>query len=92
VPLQPAGDHCKYATELQAFHYGFHRGFKRQYDIRDRVSVAWHAHGRDRVRGMALTGFLLAVGHHKSDYNDSEFKQLYNNAQQYYDQHMSKVY
>lgn len=88
--LVPAGYHCKHSTEVQAFHYGFHRGKKNQREIRIRLLNAWSQH-KDRIRGMALLGFSMALAANVTSYDTPEFQKLYNNASLNYDELIKNV-
>lgn len=57
--INPAGDHCKYCNEFQAFHFGVHRGMKSQENTMRLVKRAYEKLG-DIRRAMALEGFRLA--------------------------------
>lgn len=83
--LNPAGTHCSSPTDMQAFHYGFHRGKKNQHDIRNNVLSAWKRYG-DKQRGMALLGFALsAQGPETTYYDTHDFKSAFNKALLDYD-------
>lgn len=85
--LRPAGLHCHEANEKQAFHYGFHRALKNQVDVLSRVRAAWHHHGNDRLRGLALLGARASRQHPTSfNYDDSAFRQLFQDACEQYDE------
>jgi hypothetical protein len=84
--LRPAGYHCKNSSDIQAFHYGYHRGKKNQHSIRDRVFKAWKRDEcRDRARALALIGFQMSSLSDALNYNDKEFQQLYFRALKDYD-------
>lgn len=53
--LKPAGLHCHYATDIQAFHFGVHRALKKQTTILDRVRVKF-LEERDELRAWVLLG------------------------------------
>jgi hypothetical protein len=57
--LEPIGYHCRYPHAIQAFHFGVHRGLKRQHDVLHRVAEAWRQY-QDDARGWALAGALTA--------------------------------
>ena len=85
--LEPAGKHCFYANEKQAFHYGVHRALKNQREIIDLVHSAWMKN-LDRIRGMALAGAkqvkngsLLA-----HNYSDPQFENAYNECLRKYNE------
>jgi hypothetical protein len=84
--LVPAGFHCHRSTEEQAFHYGLHRALKNQVENMARVKSAW-VKGRDRIRGMALIGQLMApyFSRDNHNYSDPLFQQMFNEAQSSYD-------
>lgn len=75
--LRVAGDHCRYADDRQAFHFGLHRMLKNQRDVLGRVFAAWHRDG-DRVRAFALVGGQMArrfTSNRRFNYGDPEFKE-----------------
>ena len=80
LALSPAGFHCHHSSEMQAFRYGLHRAKKGQFSIRERVRNAWHAAGRDRIRGMALLGFEAANVCVDIDYAAPGFKHAFSRA------------
>ena len=82
--LNPAGLHCHFASELQAFYYGFHRGKKEQVEIHERVFKAWSVN-KDHVRGMALMGFKFSRSNNIANYDDREFQDMYVAAKKEYD-------
>lgn len=53
--LRPAGRHCFFSTEEQAFHFGLHRALKNQVSTMVAVSQAYHKY-RDPLRKLALLG------------------------------------
>lgn len=61
-----AGSHCSAPTEIQAFHFGFHRMLKGQYDVLRRVYDAWKRESTlspdydKQKRTFALMGALQA--------------------------------
>jgi hypothetical protein len=70
--LRPAGHHCFFSTEIQAFHYGLHRQLKGQYDIINKVKAACNSNN-DRRRFVLLGATMapkFACG--KFNYTDSE--------------------
>jgi len=77
VPIQliPAGYHCHYANDKQAFHFGLHRALKNQTKIISDVRKSFERHN-DRLREIALCGAFLGecnpigVGF---NYNDQRF-------------------
>lgn len=86
--LRPAGLHCHYANEKQAFHYGLHRALKGQHQIIKKVKEAYERHGRDRIRAFALLGAIYAplfVQHRRFNYQDHEFLDAYTEAESKYD-------
>lgn len=86
--LIPAGYHCHYSTESQAFHYGVHRMLKGQTDIINQVMHAWHD-DQDRIRGFALIGASMSgmFAHNKRfNYSDAEFKAAFEQASAAYNQ------
>ena len=83
--INPAGSHCHFASEIQAFRYGVHRSLKNQQDIRNRVYEAWKSNGRDRVRGMALIGFKFATECRAYNYSDKDFNDSFDRFSRDYD-------
>lgn len=83
--LNPAGYHCLHASEIQAFHYGVHRGKKGQTAIKNSVQVAFKRDKTNRIRGFALLGFKMASECNNFDYTGSDFHKLYERAQREYD-------
>ncbi len=80
--LRPAGYHCHYATDKQAFHYGLHRMLKGQREVIKKVFNAWIAHG-DRTRGFAVLGAKMAerfVANRRFNYHDPEFITAFDEA------------
>lgn len=75
--LTPAGRHCAYPTDRQAFHFGLHRMKKRQRENIVKVYYAWKKHG-DRARQLALLG-ALAASHCNPDhdYADDDFNTVF---------------
>lgn len=82
--LIPAGKHCWYSSESQAFHYGFHRGKKNQSDILNKVYSAWEKNDFDRIRGMCLMGFKLSLSYENVDYRDEDFQNAFEIAKRTY--------
>ena len=72
VYLAPIGYHCKYPHALQAFHFGLHRGLKKQHQVIGEVARAWQAR-QDEARMWALAGAMSASlwRRHSSDYTDA---------------------
>lgn len=88
--LKPAGLHCHFANEQQAFHYGVHRALKGQRSILDKVLHAWKR-DRDRIRGFALLGMHYSdqfVQNRRFNYADSEFVEAFKQASEEYDKHI----
>ena len=84
--LRPAGYHCRNSSEVQAFHYGYHRGKKNQRTIHNLVYNAWKKGGcTDRIRALALIGFQMSRLSEALNYSDKEFQQLYLQALKDYD-------
>ena len=86
VNLRPAGYHCHYANEVQAFHYGLHRGLKSQNDIREKVIAAYKVHN-DKLRWFALQGFDERICSQfrkdaKFNYADPEFIEAFQLVQE----------
>jgi hypothetical protein len=82
--LIPAGKHCWYSSETQAFRYGFHRGKKKQKDILTSVFSAWEKNGFDDLRGLCLMGFKLSSLYNNVDYSDAEFREAFDTAKKTY--------
>jgi hypothetical protein len=82
--LAPAGRHCAYPNDYQAFHFGLHRMKKNQRDTMRKVYQAWKASG-GRARLLALYGAAAAIsgfsGDH--DYDADSFKAAYNRVEEY---------
>lgn len=78
--LVPAGYHCCKPTDIQAFHYGVHRGLKKQQDTLTKVRRAWERN-KDRQRKLALLGeeasskFSHDDHHYSSDKLNSLFQE-----------------
>ncbi len=71
--LTPAGRHCAYPNDRQAFHYGLHRMKKNQRDTIVSVYHAWKkSGGNGRLLALhgARTAAISSVDH---DYNSSTF-------------------
>lgn len=91
--LNPAGYHCRYANDLQAFHFGVHRMLKGQRAVINRVHAAWMK-DRDRVRAMVLIGCGLShrfTTGHKFNYADDDFKRVFEEATQRYDEFVNDL-
>lgn len=91
--LIPAALHCYFANELQGFHYGVHRIMKGQQDTIRKVVTAWD-HERDRIRGFALIGTLMAGRFKLSrsfNYANVEFQQAYHEATHRYDEFIQAI-
>jgi hypothetical protein len=75
--LTPAGRHCAYPTDRQAFHFGLHRMKKNQLENIAKVYHAWKKHG-GHGRLLALRGAMAALamrpGH---DYADATFNNAF---------------
>jgi len=82
--LIPAGKHCWYPSERQAFHYGFHRGKKNQLQIMSQVQNAWESNDYDSIRGLCLMGFKLSSKYQGVDYSDEEFEHAFQFAKSNY--------
>jgi|LakMenEpi03Aug12_release.lakeMendotaPanAssembly.Ray.scaffolds.fasta_scaffold486934_2 hypothetical protein len=89
--LNPAGLHCHFASEPQAFRYGIHRSLKNQTDIRNRVYSAWKENGRDRLRGMALIGFKFSSECSSYNYSDHDFNQSFSRFSRDYDEAIKEI-
>lgn len=87
--LVPAGYHCHYSNDKQAFHYGLHRMLKGQRDTMDKVTDAWTANGKDRIRGLAIIGSQMAgrfLSNRRFNYADPEFLTAFEEAEKRYDE------
>ena len=90
--LRPAGLHCHYANEKQAFHYGVHRALKGQTVVLNKVHNAFvthHHETQNRVRGFALIGSQFStkfMHNRKFNYTDVEFLDAFEEAKQHYDE------
>jgi hypothetical protein len=78
--LAPAGKHCAYPSDRQAFHYGLHRMKKNQRETIIKVYRAWKELGGN-ARLIALYGARAAVTNPSvdHDYNAGGFGQVYSN-------------
>lgn len=84
--LRPAGFHCHYANEIQAFHYGVHRALKGQREIMNKVRIAWNYHG-DEIRAYALIGEMMSsrfIMNRKFNYADVELQEAFEEAKSNY--------
>lgn len=81
--INPAGSHCHYATQLQAFHYGVHRGMKKQENTMRLVKKAHEKLGGFR-RLLALEGFYQASefknAGKKYNYSDNDLLEAFNST------------
>ena len=80
--LQPAGLHCHFSTEIQAFHFGVHRALKGQFHIIERVKHAWKVH-KDKMRGLVILGAQFSSQlqkNRKFNYGDKELIDLFDRA------------
>lgn len=79
VELIPAGYHCSYASNVQAFHFGVHRALKNQRDTLVRVKNAWLNHNHDMSRGYVLAGAYYAHVFRNGGFNyaDDLFRRTY---------------
>lgn len=76
--LRPAGLHCHYASEIQAFRYGYHRALKKQTQLLNTVQVAYENH-KDNLRRYVIEGWKLASRQRIScDYKSKEFLECFN--------------
>lgn len=86
--LRIAGDHCRYADDRQAFHFGLHRMLKNQRDVLGKVYVAWRCDPL-RTRAFALIGGQLAhrfASNRRFNYGDPEFREAFVEATLRYDE------
>lgn len=75
--LAPAGRHCAYPNDRQAFHYGLHRMKKNQRDTMVKVYKAWKATGGN-ARLLALYGARAAsTNNPEHDYNSHQFESAF---------------
>lgn len=75
--LTPAGRHCAYPEDKQAFHFGLHRMKKNQHENIAKVYRAWQRLG-GRGRLLALYGAAAAVTLHPGhDYADATFNEAF---------------
>lgn len=73
------GDHMLYCNNLQAFHYGIHRGKKEQYHLIDKIKKANNINF-DIRRLYALSGFDIAQSFVSSyDYCSSDLLTIFEN-------------
>lgn len=86
VELKPAGKHCHNSSDLQAFHFGFHRALKRQNEILQFVRQAWDR-DHDRLREFAIlgAGAAFSKGFLHMDYTTPVFVQLFEEIRTKYD-------
>lgn len=80
--LRPAGLHCHYTKDIQAFHFGVHRALKGQASVIEKVRRAWTKH-KDRQRGLAILGARSAAQFSKTrrfNYNDKELIDAFDRA------------
>jgi len=56
----PLALHCHYATDFQSFHYGYHRSFKNERHICDKVISRNKRNPRDSKLRLAAMGILAA--------------------------------
>ncbi len=85
--LIPAGWHCRYANEKQAFHFGLHRMLKNQREVINKVHDAWLQNG-DRIRAYALIGADMSqnfAAHRRFSYSDPEFIDAFEEATNSYE-------
>lgn len=83
--LIPAGFHCHNSSDIQSFHYGYHRALKNKVDNLNKVKLAYDLK-RDRKRAFVLLGAdnskLLKD---KFNYTDPEFVKLFQNVYDNFD-------
>lgn len=85
--LCPAGFHCYHATEIQAFHYGFHRSLKNQVVQMSKVLHEWKLN-HDKIRGLALIGAAKALNLTSHNYTDIEFQRCFTETIENYDKNL----
>lgn len=81
--LRPAGLHCHYSSEKQAFHYGVHRSLKGQVQLMNRVYDVW-LREQDRIRAFALIGAKMSYKfkqNRRFNYSDPEFIEAFSETQ-----------
>lgn len=75
--LAPAGRHCSWPHERQAFHYGLHRMKKGQKETVLRMFEVWQRE-RDHARLVALHGAHAAIAmHSENDYSSEGFESAF---------------
>jgi hypothetical protein len=79
--LKPAGLHCHFASDEQAFHFGLHRALKNQNEILQRVKSA-HAIYNDRKRKLVLLGSEASKAFKNGNFNytDEQFRTSFEEA------------
>lgn len=78
--LRPAGYHCYYASDIQAFHFGLHRQLKNQNETIMKVYEAWKKSNHDYLRTYVLLGAKFAKqfqGTNQFNYNDLKFQKTF---------------
>lgn len=75
----PAGYHCHYSSEVQAFHYGFHRALKKQSLQLEKVLEQWKIYG-DKLRGLALIGAAKSKSMNTHNYTDNQFQKCFDSV------------
>ncbi len=91
--LIPAGWHCRYANEKQAFHFGLHRMLKNQREVINKVHAAW-LQNNDKIRAYALIGADMSqrfAAHRRFSYIDDEFIAAFEEATNDYDKLVSEI-
>lgn len=85
--LRPAGYHCYYTTDEQAFHFGLHRALKGQQQIIEQVKVARKRYD-DRYRTLALLGSQVSSQFRDGGFNyaDEKFKLVLENVLKNYNE------
>lgn len=80
--LIPAGNHCHFSSDIQAFHFGVHRALKGQWHIIEKVRGAW-AKNKDRKRGLVILGARVSGQFSKNrrfNYDDKELIDAFDRA------------
>lgn len=86
LSINPAGTHCKNATDRQAFYYGVHKALKNQQHIISKVYSAWKKNG-DRARSLALIGARYSerfTNKLSINYFDQEFNKAFKEVEKTY--------
>lgn len=76
--LRPAGYHCFFSSNKQAFHFGVHRALKKQFHILDDIKTAY-ASNPNKKRALALLGASASKNFDMGgfNYNDDLFNEQF---------------